>query len=112
MAGAFSRWSGSSGLAALMLGMAIQPAKAVPYFAEWTGQSNLNPAMGDRSARIVGPPLANLKPGSQYVIYTRFNGGTRNYDGSGHGPQGNDTLCCTRGLPSDGAGKIRHAQSD
>jgi len=37
-------------------------------------------------------PWANLKPGVQYVAYTRFNGGTTNYDGFGRNASGNNTL--------------------
>jgi hypothetical protein len=37
-------------------------------------------------------PLANLKLGAQYTIYTRFNGGTSNYDGFGRNATGNNTL--------------------
>jgi hypothetical protein len=36
-------------------------------------------------------PFANLKIGLQYVAYTRFNGGTSNYDGFGHNASGNNT---------------------
>jgi hypothetical protein len=39
-----------------------------------------------------GQPLANLKLGVQYTIYTRFNGGTKNYDGFGNNASGNNTL--------------------
>lgn len=37
-------------------------------------------------------PLANLKLGAQYTLYDRFNGGSRNYDGSGRDASDNDTL--------------------
>jgi hypothetical protein len=37
-------------------------------------------------------PLANLKLGAQYTIYTRFNGASRNYDGFGRSASGNNTL--------------------
>ncbi|HKM64516.1 MAG TPA: hypothetical protein VJY39_18685 [Acidisphaera sp.] len=37
-------------------------------------------------------PLANLKLGLQGTVYTRFNGGTRNYDGFGRNASANDTL--------------------
>jgi hypothetical protein len=37
-------------------------------------------------------PLANLKLGAQYTIYTLFNGGSKNYDGFGHDASGNNTL--------------------
>lgn len=39
-----------------------------------------------------GRPLANLKIGIQYTIYTRFNGGGRNYDGFGRNAGDNNTL--------------------
>jgi hypothetical protein len=37
-------------------------------------------------------PLANLKLGAQYTLYTEFNGGDRNYDGFGRNAADNDTL--------------------
>ena len=37
-------------------------------------------------------PLANLKIGLQYTIYTQFNGGNKNYDGFGRNASGNNTL--------------------
>jgi hypothetical protein len=37
-------------------------------------------------------PLANLKIGAQYIIYTLFNGGSKNYDGFGHDASGNNTF--------------------
>ena len=39
-----------------------------------------------------GRPLANLKLGIQYTIYTVFNGGGRNYDGFGRNAGDNNTL--------------------
>jgi hypothetical protein len=39
-----------------------------------------------------GRPLANLKLGIQYVVYTKFNGGTKNYDGFGRDASDNNTL--------------------
>jgi hypothetical protein len=39
-----------------------------------------------------GRPLANLKLGVQYTIYTEFNGGSKNYDGFGDNASGNNTL--------------------
>lgn len=36
--------------------------------------------------------LANLRIAAQYVHYFQFNGGIRNYDGSGRNAVGNDTL--------------------
>lgn len=40
----------------------------------------------------LGSPWANLKLGLQYTIYTRFNGGTSNYDGFGRNASDNNTI--------------------
>ncbi len=37
-------------------------------------------------------PYLNLRAGLQYTIYSRFNGGTSNYDGEGRSASQNDTL--------------------
>jgi hypothetical protein len=37
-------------------------------------------------------PWVNLKLGVQYTMYTQFNGGTSNYDGSGRAASDNNTL--------------------
>jgi hypothetical protein len=39
-----------------------------------------------------GRPLANLKLGIQYTIYTVYNGGGQNYDGFGRNASDNNTL--------------------
>jgi hypothetical protein len=39
-----------------------------------------------------GRPFANLKIGVQYIIYTLFNGGRKNYDGFGRNASDNNTL--------------------
>ena len=39
-----------------------------------------------------GRPWVNLKLGLQYTAYTRFNGGTTNYDGFGRNASGNNTI--------------------
>jgi hypothetical protein len=39
-----------------------------------------------------GAPWVNLKLGLQYTAYTRFNGGTTNYDGFGRNASGNNTI--------------------
>lgn len=39
-----------------------------------------------------GNPFVNLKLGAQYTAYTRFNGGTNNYDGNGGHASDNNTL--------------------
>jgi hypothetical protein len=37
-------------------------------------------------------PWLNIKFGAQYTYYTKFNGGTTDYDGAGHNATGNNTL--------------------
>ena len=37
-------------------------------------------------------PFLNLRVGLQYIDYTRFNGGTSNYDGFGHSAHDNNSL--------------------
>ncbi|MBV9249274.1 MAG: hypothetical protein JO227_08535 [Acetobacteraceae bacterium] len=37
-------------------------------------------------------PFVNMKLGVQYIAYTRFNGGTQNYDGFGRNASDNNTL--------------------
>ena len=37
-------------------------------------------------------PFANVKVGLQFVFYTMFNGGSRNYDGFGRNASDNDTM--------------------
>jgi len=37
-------------------------------------------------------PLANFKIGVQYIVYTQFNGGTKNYDGYGRNAGDNNAL--------------------
>jgi hypothetical protein len=37
-------------------------------------------------------PFANLKLGAQYVVFTRYNGVSNNYDGSGRNASDNNTL--------------------
>jgi hypothetical protein len=43
-------------------------------------------------ADSLAAPWVNLKLGAQYTIYTEFNGGTSNYDGSGRSASDNNTL--------------------
>jgi hypothetical protein len=43
-------------------------------------------------ATSLARPYLNVRTGLQYTIYTRFNGGTSNYDGGGRSANGNNTL--------------------
>lgn len=57
-----------------------------------TGSANGNP----RGAGYIGSvsfwPMQNLQLGLQYTGYTRFNGASINYDGSGRNASGNNTF--------------------
>jgi hypothetical protein len=70
--------------------------------APWYGSANHSP---DSTYYIVqlesipfgkiasfAQPYLNMRFGLQYQIYTRFNGGSSNYDGYGHSAHDNDTL--------------------
>lgn len=39
-----------------------------------------------------GAPLANVRLGAQYTMYSRYNGSSTNYDGNGRDASDNDTL--------------------
>jgi hypothetical protein len=75
-------WFGTSGTADSLL----YPKGAV------SGSANGNP----RSAGLIGNlsywPWQNLQLAAQYTAYTRFNGGSTNYDGGGRNASANDTL--------------------
>ena len=59
-------------------------------------------------------PFVNLKIGLQYVAYTMFNGGTRNYDGFGRMPAAITRCSSTPGWHSEywmvDFGRVRHCQ--
>lgn len=56
-----------------------------------TGSATGNPLSAGYIANVSYWPWQNLQVGAQYTGYTRFNGGTTNYDGSGRNASGNDT---------------------
>jgi hypothetical protein len=64
-------------------------ASGSPDSRGWIGQIELIP-FGKKDSPW--RPLLNLRFGLQYTLYTQFNGGSRNYDGSGRNASGNDTL--------------------
>ncbi len=60
-----------------------------PDSAGWTGELDYLPF------NYGGPsfwPWLNMKLGLQYVYYTKFNGGTTNFDGTGRNAHDNNTL--------------------
>lgn len=40
----------------------------------------------------MGHPVANLRLGAQYTMYTKYNGAKTDYDGNGRNAKDNNTL--------------------
>ena len=57
-----------------------------------SGSANGNPRSAGVIANLSYWPWQNLQLAAQYTAYTRFNGGSTNYDGSGRDASGNNTL--------------------
>ena len=83
-----NRYSGTFGI--FNTGGTVNPLFYPP--APLTGSANGDP----RGAGYIGNfsywPWQNLQLAAQYTGYTRFNGGTTNYDGSGRNASANNTL--------------------
>jgi hypothetical protein len=60
--------------------------------ADVTGSASGNPDSKGYIAELDYLPWENTKFVAQYVIYSEFNGGTSNYDGSGRNAKDNNTL--------------------
>ena len=68
----------------------------------WFGSANNSPDSRYYIAQLecmpfgkldsLAKPFLNLRVGLQYTAYTRFNGGSTNYDGFGHSAHDNNTL--------------------
>jgi hypothetical protein len=56
------------------------------------GSANGNPRSAGYILNFSYWPWQNLQLAAQYTGYTRFNGGTTNYDGSGRNANGNNTI--------------------
>jgi hypothetical protein len=56
-----------------------------------TGSANGNPKSAGYIASVSWWPVQNLQIGLQYTAYTRFNGGSTNYDGAGRSASDNNT---------------------
>jgi hypothetical protein len=69
-----------------------------PVIGSANGQPNSNAFMVEADwvpfgkSDSIAAPWVNLKVGIQATAYTRFNGGTTNYDGFGRDARGNDTI--------------------
>jgi len=57
-----------------------------------TGSANGNPGSSGYIVNVSYWPWQNLQVAAQYTAFTRFNGGTTNYDGSGRSASANNTL--------------------
>jgi len=57
-----------------------------------TGSANGNPRSAGYIANVSFWPWQNLQLAAQYTGYTRFNGGSTNYDGSSRNASGNNTV--------------------
>jgi hypothetical protein len=55
------------------------------------GSANGSPNSAGYIANLSWWPVQNVQIGAQYTWYTRFNGASTNYDGSGRNASGNDT---------------------
>ncbi|MGD0508915.1 MAG: hypothetical protein ABSA27_14025, partial [Terriglobales bacterium] len=57
-----------------------------------TGNANGDPRSAGYIANVSYWPWQNLQLGAQYTGYTRFNGGSTNYDGAGRNASSNNTI--------------------
>ncbi len=71
-------------------GGTVDPALYAP--AAVTGSANGDPRGAGYIANVSYWPWQNLQLAAQYTGYTRFNGGTTNYDGSGRNASANNTV--------------------
>jgi hypothetical protein len=71
-------------------GGTVNPALYAP--AAVTGSANGDPRGAGYIANLSYWPWQNLQLAAQYTGYTRFNGGSTNYDGSGRSASANNTI--------------------
>jgi hypothetical protein len=57
-----------------------------------SGSANGSPRSAGYIANVSYWPMQNVDLAFQYTAYTRFNGGSTNYDGSGRNASGNNTV--------------------
>jgi hypothetical protein len=57
-----------------------------------TGNFNGDPRSAGYIANFSYWPWQNLQLAAQYTAYTRFNGGSTNYDGAGRNASANNTV--------------------
>jgi hypothetical protein len=83
-----NRYSGTFGI--FNTGGTVNPLFYPP--APLTGSANGDPRGAGYIANFTYWPWQNLQLAAQYTGYTRFNGGTTNYDGSGRNASANNTI--------------------
>jgi hypothetical protein len=83
-----NRYSGTFGI--FNTGGTVNPLLYPP--APLTGSANGDPRGAGYIANFSYWPWQNLQLAAQYTGYTRFNGGTTNYDGSGRNASANNTI--------------------
>jgi hypothetical protein len=71
-------------------GGTVDPGLYAP--AAVSGSANGDPRGAGYIANVSFWPWQNLQLAAQYIGYTRFNGGTTNYDGSGRNASSNNTI--------------------
>ncbi|HEY2140114.1 MAG TPA: hypothetical protein VGH00_08535, partial [Chthoniobacterales bacterium] len=65
---------------------------SVTTFPAVTGSANGDPRSGGYIANVSWWPVQNIGLSFQYTGYTRFNGGSVNYDGNGRSASSNNTV--------------------
>ncbi len=83
-----NRYTGTLGY--FNTGGTVDPALYAPGAVG--GSANGNPRSAGYTANFSFWPWQNLQLAAQYTAYTRFNGGTTNYDGSGRNANANNTF--------------------
>ncbi len=83
-----NRYTGTFGV--FNTGGTVNPGLYAP--SPVTGSANGDPRGAGYIANVSFWPWQNLQLGAQYTGYTRFNGGTTNYDGSGRNASANNTV--------------------
>jgi hypothetical protein len=83
-----NRYTGTFGV--FNTGGTVNPGLYPP--AAVSGSANGDPRGAGYIANVSFWPWQNLQLGAQYTGYTRFNGGSTNYDGSGRNASANNTI--------------------
>jgi hypothetical protein len=74
-----------------LLGITSDPSASAPS-TRVTGNLSGNPATSGMTYELFWTPLQNIRVGTQYTTYRKFNGASGNYDGFGRNANDNNTL--------------------